>query len=147
MTEYIIRVAGEIRCSTSWRPMAIAAWNRATCDWNGAISGGEVELLVDGEVIECAQAKSGKVIPWPVRGDVEPDIRDVAAAVLQLCRAAGVSAGDLADAMTRDGLPTTRSRLKSISTIEGGRQSGAGAAEIVAMCYSAITAIKQPSAE
>ena len=146
MTEYIIRAGTETRCKTDWRPVAIAAWHRATTDWNAARDGDDIELLIDGECVSRVHApKTGQNYPWPVAEDSEPDIRDIAAAVLQLCRAAGVSAGDLSDSMTSLGLPTTRSRLKSISTIEPGRQSNASEAEIVAMCYAGVGKIKSMS--
>src|SRR5690554_4383077 len=99
MAEYIVRVGSEIRCQTTWQPAAVAAWVRATCDWNAARRGESVELLIDGQQVAEVKSKTGRASPWPVEEDDEPDIRDVAAGVLQLCRAAGVSAADLADAM------------------------------------------------
>lgn len=127
---------------TNWLPVAQAAWDRAARHRDAAQHGGEAVLLVDGEIVASVQPRTLDGHPWPVRGDPLVDMRDVAKAVLTLARTVGVDAQALAQAMGGNGLPTTTSRLKSISTTEQGRRTHVAAAEVVVMCYAAISAIK-----
>ena len=128
--------------AADWLPIAQAAWDRATRDRDAAQHGGEAVLLIDGSVVAAVQPRTLDGHPWPVKTDPVTSLRDAAKAVLALARAAGVDAHDLAQAMTDSGLPTTPARLKNISTMEQGRRSATSPAEIVAMCYAAVSVIK-----
>ena len=128
--------------ATDWLPIAQAAWDRATRHRDAAQHGGEAVLLIDWRVAASVQPRTLEGHPWPVRDDHVTDLRDVAKAVLALARAAGVDARALAQAMTDSGLPTTRARLKDISTMEQGRRSATTPAELVAMCYAAVAVLK-----
>lgn len=127
---------------TDWLPVAQAAWDRAARHRDAAQHGGEAVLMVDGKVVASVQSRTLDGHIWPVSDDRVTDMRDVAKAVLTLARTVGVDAQALAKAMGNNGLPTTTSRLKSISTTEQGRRTHVTAAEIVVMCYAAISAIK-----
>ena len=140
--KYRIFIADETVGMTDWLPIAQAAWDRASRDRDAAQRGGEAVLMIDGRVAAAVQPRTLHGHPWPVAGDHVTDLRDVAKSVLMLARAAGVSAGDVADAMSARGLPTTPARLKSISTTERGRRSHVSAAELVAMCYAAASLLK-----
>lgn len=129
-------------CASDWLPIAQAAWDRATRHRDAAQHGGDAVLLIHGRVVAAVQPRTLEGHPWPVRGDHVTDLRDVAKAVLALARAAGVDAQALAQAMTDSGLPTTRARLKDISTMEQGRRSATTPAELVAMCYAAVAVLK-----
>lgn len=128
--------------TSDWLPVAQAAWGRATRDRDAAQHGGEAVLLIDGRVVAAVQPRTLDGHPWPVRDDHVTDLRDAAKALLALTRAAGVDAQKLAQAMADNGLPTTRARLKDISTMEQGRRSATSPAELVAMCYAAIAVLK-----
>lgn len=128
--------------ASDWLPVAQAAWDRAARDRDAAQHGGEAVLLIDGRVVAAVQPRTLEGHPWPVRDDHVTDLRDAAKAVLVLTRAAGVDAQTLAQAMADNGLPTTRARLKNISTMEHGRRSATSPAELVAMCYAAVTVLK-----
>lgn len=132
--------------STDWLPLAQAAWDRATRHRDAAQHAGEAVLLIDGRVVASVQPRTLDGHPWPVRSDSVVGLRDTAKAVLLLARSAGVDAQSLAQAMTDSGLPTTPARLKNISTTERGRRSATSPAELVAMCYAAVAAIKNKSA-
>lgn len=129
--------------STDWLPLAQAAWDRAARDRDAAQHGGEAVLLVDGRVVSTVQPRTLDGHPWPVHDDPITSLRDAAKAVMALARAAGVDSHAMAQAMTESGLPTTPARLKSISTLEQGRRSATSAAELVVMCYAAVTVIKR----
>lgn len=128
--------------ATDWLPVAQAAWDRATRHRDAAQHGGEAVLMVDGQIVASVQPRTLEGHPWPVRDDHVTDLRDAAKAVLALTRAAGVDAQTLAQAMADNGLPTTRARLKDISTMEQGRRSATSPAELVAMCYAAVAVLK-----
>ena len=132
--------------ATDWLPIAQAAWDRATRHRDAAQHGGEAALLIDGHVVAAVQPRTLDGHPWPVRGDHVTDLRGAAKAVIALARAAGVDAQALAQAMTDSGLPTTRARLKDISTVERGRRSATTPAELVAMCYAAVAVLKSERA-
>ncbi len=138
--KYRIFVNDEPVCATDWLPTAQAGWARAMCDYDAARHGGDVVLLVDGQVAASTRPYAGRA--WPLVDDHVVDMRDVAQAVLTMSRAAGIRPQALAQAMTDNGLPTTPSRLKSISTTERHRQSSTSAAEIVAMCYAAMSVLR-----
>ena len=128
--------------ATDWLPLAQAAWDRAARDRDAAQHGAEAVLLIDGRIVSTVQPRTRDGHPWPMRDDHVTDMRDVAKAVQQLARVAGVSAMQLADQLTNMGLPTTPARLKSIESQEAGRRAYASAAEIVALCYAAIGVLK-----
>lgn len=131
--------------ASDWLPVAQAAWHRATRHRDAAQHGGEAVLLIDGRVVAAVQPRTLEGYPWPVREDRVTDLRDVAKAVLAFARAAGVSPQMLAQAMGDNGLPTTAARLKNISTTEQGRRSATSPAELVAICYAAIAALRSKS--
>lgn len=128
--------------ASDWLPIAQAAWDRAARDRDAAQHGGEAVLLIDGRVVASVQPRTLEGHPWPVQTDPAIGLRDAAKAVLALARAAGVDAQAMAQAMTDSGLPTTRARLKDISTIEQGRRSATTPAELVALCYAAVAVLK-----
>ena len=144
MPEYVVRIGDEELCRTDWHPIAVAAWDRATRNWDAARKIGDwtASLEIDGELIASEKQRPGGH-PWPECDMLASEESDVAAAIIQLCRVAGVAPADLAQAMTDSGLPTTRSRLKSISTTEENRRSRPCAAELVVMCYAAIGKIRK----
>ena len=129
--------------ATDWLPIAQAAWHRACRDRHAAQHGGDAVLMIDGRIVASVQPRTGEGHPWPVRDDSVIGTRDIAAAVQQLARIAGVSQAQLADELTVMGLPTAPARLKSIASQETGRRTHASAAEIVALCYAAIAALKK----
>lgn len=129
--------------ASDWLPIAQAAWDRAARDRDAAQHGGEAVLLIDGRVVAAVQPRTLNGHPWPVQSDPVTGLRDAAKAILALARAAGVDAHALAKAMGYSGLPTTSARLKNISTLEQGRRSATSAAELVVMCYAAVTVIKR----
>lgn len=133
--------------NADWLPIAQAAWDRACRDRDAAQHGGEAVLLVDGRVVASVQPSTLDGHPWPVPDDPVVDLRDTAKAVLALAREAGVGPQALAQEMTDSGLPTSPARLKSISTTEQGRRTATTPAEIVAMCYAAISALRASSPE
>jgi len=140
--KYRILLDDEPVGATDWPPVAQAAWDRAARDRDAAQHGGEAVLMVDGQIVASVQPRTLDGHPWPVRGDHVTDLRGAAKAVIALARAAGVDAQALAQAMTDSGLHTTPARLKNISTMEQGRRSATSPAEIVAMCYAAVSVIK-----
>lgn len=147
MTLYTVRLNGEIVCTADWSATAVAAWDRAARNRNAAQHDGTAELEIDGEVVARVRPQMISGHQWPGQDDEVPDIRDVAAAVIQLARKAGVPPQSLAESMTEMGLSTTRSRLKSVSTIEPERRSNVTPAEIIVMCYAAMRQIYKNSAE
>ena len=144
--KYRILLDDEPVGATDWPPVAQAAWDRAARDRDAAQHGGEAVLMVDGQIVASVQPRTLDGHPWPVRGDHVTDLRGAAKAVIALARAAGVDAQALAQAMTDSGLPTTRARLKDISTVERGRRSATTPAELVAMCYAAVAVLKSERA-
>jgi hypothetical protein len=144
MSEYRIYLDEELLCRTSWLPLAQAAWSRFSRDREGAQHGGQILLFKDQTELASVQPRTGQGWPWPDKSTAEVDLRDVAAAVQQLARVAGVPAAALADELTAQGLPTTPARLKSMSTQQDGRRTHVGAAELVTLCYAAIGVLKKP---
>lgn len=140
--KYRILLDDEPVGATDWLPVAQAAWDRATRHRDAAQHGGEAVLMVDGQIVASVQPRTLDGHPWPLREDRVTDLKDAAKAVLALTRAAGVDAQTLTQAMADNGLPTTRARLKDISTMEQGRRSATSPAELVAMCYAAIAVLK-----
>ena len=126
--------------ASDWLPVAQAAWDRAARDRDAAQHGGEAVLLVDGRIVASVHPRTGEGHAWPLGDDV--GLRDVAHAVQMLARAAGVDAAALAEAMSDHGLPTTRARLKSVSTMQDGRRAATSAAELVVMCYAAASVLR-----
>lgn len=135
--QYRVYLNDELLTVTDWPPMAVAAWNRATRDIR---AGGGVQLEKDGRIIASASNGGHYSKPWP--DGREPDLNDLAAAILLLARTAGVDIRALADSMTAQGLPTTRGRLDSIRARSKPDQSQTSAAELITLCYGAIGAIR-----
>lgn len=128
--------------ASDWLPIAQAAWARVSRERDAAQHGGEAVLIVDGRIVAAVQPRLPGGHPWPVPGDPVTDMQDLAKAIIALARAAGVGPQDLAQAMTNKGLPTTISRMKAVSTLDETRRSHVEPAELVAVCYAAIGAIK-----
>ena len=101
--------------------------------------------MIDGKIVVSVHPRTGEGLPWPVATDPLVDLRGAAKAVQQLARVAGVSATALADAMSVSGLPTTPARIKSMESMQDGRRTEVCFAELVAMCYAAISVLKQDS--
>ncbi|MDP3322360.1 MAG: hypothetical protein Q8S71_02295 [Hydrogenophaga sp.] len=141
---YKIYLDEELICSTDWSPMAQAAWSRFSRDRDAAQHGAQLVLLKNEVELASVQPRTGQGWPWPDKATEEVDLRDVAAAIQQLARVAGVPAAALADELTAQGLPTTPARLKSMSTQQDGRRTHVSAAEIVTLCYAAIGVLKKP---
>lgn len=138
--QYRVYANEETVAVTDWLPVAAAAWNRATRDrWAGS-EGGSVQLERDGRIVATARYGSRNGEVWP--DGHEPDLNDLAAALLQLARASGVDMRQLADSMTEQGLPTNRGRLDSIRAKPGHDRSMTSSAELIVMCYAVIGAIK-----
>lgn len=131
--------------ASDWLPIAQAAWYRATRDIQTAQHGGDAVLMIDGEIVASVRPRSGEGHPWPVAEDHITNLRDVARAVQQLARVAGVPAAALAQELTTQGLPTAPARLKSMETQQDGRRTHVSPAELVALCYAAIGVIKKGS--
>ena len=141
MPEYRIYNNDELVTRTDWPPLAVAAWHRATRDTFTGQAGGDVVLLKNGHEIARTQSASFRAMPWP--DGREPDLADLAAAIQQLARHAGVSARDLSARMTESGLATSRRRVELIRTGE----LKTCPAELIALCYAAISSMKGRAAE
>lgn len=141
--EYRIYLDDELLCKTDWLPRAVAAWDRASRDRNSAQHGGLAVILKNNQMLASVQPQTLHGHPWPDAAAPEPALRDLAAAIQQLAFCAGVKASDIAQQMTAAGLPTTRSRLDSIKTLQQGKRANVSAAELIVFCYGAIAAIKE----
>ena len=142
MSEYRIYLDDELLSKTEWPPIAQAAWSRASRDRDAAQHGGHVVILKDGVELCAGRPRTAEGLLWPDSATPEAGPREVAAAIQQLARAAGVSAHELADQLTLTGLPTTPARLKSMTTLQSGRRTFVADAELVALCYAAVGVIK-----
>ena len=140
---YRVYLNDEAVAASDWLPVAAAGWNRAVRDRDASSAGGDVVLERDGRQVAAARVNPRSPAPWPDGG--EPDLNDLAAAVLQLARVAGVDSRELADAMISQGLPTTRARLDSIRAKPGPGRSLTSPAELIVLCYAAISEIKGAS--
>ena len=143
--QYRVYVDDELLTSTTWPPAAVAAWNRASHDREAAVRGADLVLEKDGRQLACVRPHTQAGHPWPDAQQPEPDLRDLAAALQQLTRAAGIDVKDLADAMAGQGLPTNRARLDNIRSLLPGKRAQTSAAELIVLCYSAIDVIKSRS--
>lgn len=143
--KYRIFIDEEPVGASDWLPLAQAAWDRASRDRHAAQHGGDAVLVIDGRIVASVKPRTRDGHPWPAHDDHIVDLRDVAKAVQQLARIAGVPAERLAQELTDMGLPTAPARLKSIETSEAGRRTSVSAAEIVTLCYAAIGVIKDRS--
>lgn len=138
--QYRVYMNDELLSATDWPPVAVAAWHRATHDTAAGREGGIVVLQKDERVIASVGNSSFSGRRWP--DGPEPDLNDLAAALQQLTRAAGVDVKALADAATAMGLPTTRGRLDSIRARNKADKSQTNPAELIVLCYAAISAIR-----
>lgn len=143
MHEYRIYLNEELLCKTDWPPRAQAAWDRASRDRESAQHGGQAVLVKDDAVIADVQPETGRGHPWPDRAVPETDLRDAVKAAVLLLRHAGVDAQALADSMTREGLPTTRSRIDALRGSTPGKRAEVSAAELVTLLYAAIPLLKK----
>lgn len=143
MPDFRIYLNDELLCSTTWPPMAQAAWDRASRDRDTAQHGGRAVLLIDNIEMANVEPRTGFGYPWPKNCGPEVGSRDLAAMIVQMLRHAGVDAKALAEEMTNAGLTTWPARLKSISTLEEGRRSFVSQAELVAICSAGIAGLKR----
>ena len=136
---YIVKHNGRVIAATDWSPLAQAAWHRATRDQN---AGGVVELLKDGRPIATHRIVGGRGARWP--NGPECGLQDIAKAVIQLLRDDDWDTKQIAEAMTRLGLPTSRARVDAMRG-SAGRSIEMSAAEIVTLIYAALNEYKRDS--
>lgn len=138
--EYVVRHNGEVIATSSWTPLAEAAWHRATRD---QAAGGLVELLRDGRTIATHRVVGGRGAAWP--DGPASDMRTVVKAVIQLLRSDDWDARQIAEAMTKYGLRTSRARIDGMRG-SAGRSVDVCAAEIATMLYAVTNEYKQSEA-
>lgn len=141
--KYTLHLDGQTVVQTTWLPLAVAGWERYSRDLLAAQHGGELVLAKDGDELARVQPTSAILgIPWPDKSAEPPNLTDLAAAIQQLARAAGVSVNDLATEMTASGLSTSRSRLDRIKSRDPVKNANTSAAELIVMCHAAVTVLK-----
>ena len=122
--------------TTDWPPMAQAAWHRSTRD---QAAGGIVELLKNGRVIATHRIVGGRGSDWP---DGPPcGLQDVVKAIMQLLRDDGWDAKQVAEAMTKHGLPTSRARVEAMKG-SAGRSVDLSHAEVVTLINAVLDEYK-----
>lgn len=134
---YIVRHNGDLVTETDWSPLAQAAWHRATRDQH---AGGVVELLKDGRLIATHRIVGGRGARWP--DGPECGLQDIVKAAIQLLRDDGWDTKQIAEAMTKLGLPTSRARVEAMRG-SAGRSIEMSAAEIVTMFYAVLNEYKR----
>lgn len=132
MTIYRITNGHDLVVETAWQPMAEAAWHRATRDQH---TRGSITLAVDGRVVATHRVTGGAGAAWPLRGAC--GLRDVVKALMQLLRKDDWDTKQIADAMTAQGLPTSRARVEAMRG-SSGRSIEMSAAEVVTMIYALL---------
>ena len=142
MSTYKVFLDGQLVCKTDWPPLAQAAWSRVSRDRESAQRDGQAVLEVDGRVLADGYPTTGSGLPWPQGAGEEINARNVAGAIMQFARVAGVSQEELSDELTAAGLSTNPARLKSMSTMQQGRRTFVCEAELVVLCYAAIGVLK-----
>ena len=121
---------------TDWSPMAQAAWHRATRD---QATGGIVELLKNGRVIATHRIVGGRGADWP--DGPACGLRDVVKALMQLLRDDDWDAKQVADAMSKQGLPTSRARVEAMKG-SAGRSVDLSHAEVVTLINAVLSEYK-----
>ena len=137
---YVIRHNGQKIAETGWSPLAQAAWHRATRDQH---AGGVVELLKDGRLIATHRIVGGRGARWP--DGPECGLQDIVKAAIQLLRDDGWDTKQIAEAMTKLGLPTSRARVEAMRG-SAGRSIEMSAAEVVTMLYAVLHEYKNDGA-
>ena len=141
MAEWRVYVGDTLFSRTDWPPVAVAAWERATRDTLTEGGRDEVVLRKDGrEIARVLPRRDGH--RWPDDATAPPVLQDVGAAIVLLARTAGIDAPNLADAMSRRGLPTARNRLDRIRSISREGRAHTTPAELIAMCYAIVGLMK-----
>lgn len=142
---YYIYLNGDLICQTDWPPMAQAAWNRAARDRDSAQHGGEAMIKRDNDVLARVRPRMKDGHPWPDAGAAEATWHDVVRQLMLMLRDDGLSARDIADAMTDMGLPTTRSRVDALRGSSRGKRTEVVPAELVTMIAAIIAQRAQDS--
>ncbi len=143
--QYRVYVDEELLTVADWLPVAAAAWNRSSHDRDAAMQGAQLVLEKDGQTLASVRPQTKTGHAWPDPQQPEPDLRDLAAALQQLTRAAGIDLKTLADAMGSLGLPTSRARLDNIRSLQPGKRAQVSAAELIVLCYAAVGVLKARS--
>lgn len=133
---YIIKHNGQTIAASDWAPLAQAAWHRATRDQH---AGGVVELLKDGRLTASHRIVGGCGARWPE--GPECGLQDIVKAAIQLLRDDGWDTKQIAEAMTKMGLPTSRARVEAMRG-SAGRSIEMSAAEVVTMLYAVLSEYK-----
>lgn len=142
MSEYRIYLDDELICKTDWPPMAQAAWHRAARERNAAQNGCRAVFFKDGQCLADVQPRTQIGHPWPDQS-AECDLRDIVKASLTLLRHAGVDVIDVADAMTKSGIPTTRSHIDAMRGSTPGKRAEVSVADVVCLLYAAIPLLQK----
>lgn len=143
MPEYRVYLDDELLCKTEWPSMAQAAWHRASRERNASQHGGQAVLVKDGLVLADVQPRMPQGHAWPDATAPEADMRDIVKAALQLLRHAGHDIRSVADQMTAQGLPTTRSRLDALKGSTPDKRAQVCAAEIVVLLNAACSLVRK----
>lgn len=99
---YEVRHNNRVLTQTGWKPMAEAAWHRATRD---QAAGGVVELIKEGRVVAVHRIVGGRGAAWP--DGQASQLQDLVKAIFQYLRGGDWEAKSIAEAMTSYGLPTS----------------------------------------
>jgi len=136
---YTVKLNGQVLCHTDWAPRAQAAWNRVARDRDSAQKGGVAELWKGERLLARVQPQTLVGHPWPDREVPESDLRDVLKSLLLLLRDDGWDARAIADAMTTQGLPTTRGRIDALRGSTQGKRTEVTAAELVTLLDAVLS--------
>lgn len=138
---YRIYLGDELLVRTDWLPIAAAAWSRAQRDHYARTDGAsEAVLEVDGKVAARARVGTPGGAKWPLGR--APDLNEVGKAILLLARTAGINPIEIADEMTKKGLPTTRGRLDSVRGGTATSRSQTTEAELIVICHAIVSLLK-----
>lgn len=122
-----------IVCETAWAPMAQAAWHRVTRNREAEKAGTPAEIYRGEELLSRVIPVSGRGHRWPDGSVPECGLRDVFKALLQLLRRDEWTAKELADALTDNGLPTSRARIDALRGSTKSHRAEVSEAEIVVL--------------
>lgn len=135
---YEIYLGRELMCRTEWAPMAQTAWHRVSRDPAAVKQGAGITLLRDGALIASETPLALKGRPWPDASTPESDWHDVMRQLVLLFRDDGMSASDIAAAMTEAGLPTSRSRIDALRGTKPRKRAEVCPAELVTLLGAVI---------
>lgn len=139
MSEYQVYLDGQLVCASEWPPMAQAAWQRVTRHRDG----GRAVICKDGRVLADVEARRGYATPWPDAETPECDLRDVLKSLLLLLRHDGWDAREIADAMSAQGLPTTRARIDALRGSTPGKRTEVTPAELTVLLSAILSDYKK----